>query len=746
MLSRKVFERKIIFKIIFLMIIFFIGFFFRIDSTNIHGISLEEKDFFKDDNGKPYMYELDSYYNYRLTKNYLTHGYMGDKFVGDLEWDSYSYSPPGVPMDYPPLIVYLTALTFIIINFFTNAPLLNICFWLPAIIAPLAGIITYLFVMRFSGDFSGLIAGILVNISPLYLLRTVPGWFDTDMFNVIFPLLITWLFMESIYSKNLRKKSLFSFSAAFAMFLFSTAWNGWQYIFYFISLFTFFYLIWLKLNSKKVKNCFLALLIFFIFSLAFIFFFTGYINFIKPFSGLLELTKLIGFQSLWSPWPNLYITISELQIPTFDAFVSDVGVLILFLGILGFLLIFRLMFNQKMLNTFLKTKSKFFYLFILSWLLLGFLSILKGARFIILIIPPLAITAGITVGILLGYIENFNKNKKMSSFLSIIFLLIIILPSFLNAYASLQMLKPGVDDDLWDSALWIRTNTSNDTIIISDWSYGHFLTGIAERPVSFDGRSAYIETVPVRKFYGDNLTFNGKIPNTSREYWIARAFSTDNETLSVGIFTMLANSGDSAYLTLENYTKNTTKSVKILNDILGVDSYSAEMILINKYNFNEKETSEILNYTHYKQNKPFIIFTCDGMIRTGKWDFHFGTWNFENEKGGNYSYSVGNLKINQSEIRSTNNVTGDFERGILRWNDEYPFCVIQVKNGNTKKRYINQKSKFCIVLQYDSQKVVIIDKKFENSLFTNLVLEKSNTSYFKSIYQNKEVTIWKIKK
>ena len=51
---------------------------------------------------------------------------------------------------------------------------------------------------------------------------------------------------------------------------------------------------------------------------------------------------------------------------------------------------------------------------------------------------------------------------------------------------------------------------------------------------------AYIETVPTRKYDNNPFGFNGKSPNTSREYWIYRALSTSNETLSVGILNMIA--------------------------------------------------------------------------------------------------------------------------------------------------------------------------------------------------------------
>ena len=123
--------------------------------------------------------------------SHLTHGYMGDTKVNGTEWDFHSYAPSGVPMDYPPLIVYLTAFIYKLANLFASVPLLVVCFWLPAFVGPLAGVVAYFFVRRYTNNYGAAFAGILAVTAPLYFIRTVPGWFDTDMFNVFFPLLVT---------------------------------------------------------------------------------------------------------------------------------------------------------------------------------------------------------------------------------------------------------------------------------------------------------------------------------------------------------------------------------------------------------------------------------------------------------------------------------------------------------------------------------------------------------------------------
>ena len=129
--------------------IFLIGFFIRLDYIRLSGVPISDKEFYEDQNGLPYMYEFgDSYYHYRLTKNFLDHGYLGDTKINGREWDMHSYYPPGVPMDYPPLIVYIAAFVYKLINLFTSVPLITVCFWIPAFTGPLAGIVAYFFTRR----------------------------------------------------------------------------------------------------------------------------------------------------------------------------------------------------------------------------------------------------------------------------------------------------------------------------------------------------------------------------------------------------------------------------------------------------------------------------------------------------------------------------------------------------------------------------------------------------------------------
>lgn len=735
----KILSKEVIKKVIIILIIFIIGFSIRIESFNLHGISVNEKAFYQDPNGLPYMYELDSYYNYRLTQNLVDHGYLGDAIINSTEWDLHSYSP-GVPLDYPPLLPYLTAFFYKIINLFISTPLIVVSFWLPAIIGPLCGIPAYLLVKKMTNDYGGLAAGILAVTAPFYLIRTVPGWFDTDMFNILLPLLIILFFIEAVQHENKKMSMFFAILSAISMFLFAMAWNGWQYLFYIIVLFCIFYIITGKLKKKNMKNYFNVFIVFSAVSLLLIGI-VNYSNILNLAFGPLEFILINSNQHPWAPWPDLYVSVSELGNPSLKEIWDGLNPITFILGILGFFAMASILIKKDAGINFRKIDS-FFYLLLVVWTIAGFIALMKGARFIILLLPPLIISSGILVGISMEYLKKYlisKKRENLIKFSYIFIVIILIFSSFLSINASLK-LTPMANDNLWDSAIWIQNNTHNNTVIFTEWSYGHFLSSIADRPVAFDGRSAYIETLPLRQFYNNSL-YNPKSPSTSREYWIDRAFSTSDESLSLGIFRMISTSGDKGYLILDKYTGNTTKSIEILNNILGLDKESALKVLTVNYNLNEENAKEVIKYTHPDNPNPFVILTNEKMISGAKWTFYFGEWDFANGHKGNYTYSTGKFNLSRDTINSTNNITGNLNN--LTWNGKTPYCITIITNNKTSEQYLNKNSDFCIILIMNSNKSIVIDKESKNSLFTKLVIERKNTKLFKSVYENEKISVWK---
>lgn len=706
--------------IITLAIIFVVGVFLRLETVDLDtSTTNNDKSFYLDQNGIPYMYEIDSYYNYRLTQNFIHHGYLGDIKINGSDFDLHSYFPPGRSANYPPLIVYIAAFFYDLVNIFFEVPLLVICFWIPAFIAPLAGIVAFFLVKRVSNNYGAFSAGILTVTVPYYFNRSVPGFFDTDMFNIIFPLLIIWCLVEANRTKNYKLMIIFSVLASLTTAMFSVAWQGWIYIFFVIIFSFLIYYLGSKILKKKINNTGSVFIIYMIISIISVFLF-NYNTGLDVFS----ISLTVSSSNLPGFWPNFFVSVSELASPSLKNIITGIGISF-FLGIMGLFWIFRVLINKEMKKRYLNKMTWFLYTILIVSIILGFYAVNNGIRYIIVLLPPLIISTGIMVGIFREYVKVFGKRlswiKKRNLFIKIFSLAIVILiclPAIYNVY-DMNLQVPMVNDDLWFATDWVHNNTPENTVVISEWSYGHFFSAFSGRHVSIDGGSQ----------------------NSQRNYWIYRAFSTDNDNLSLGIFRMLSTSGDSAFSTLNSYTNNKTMSVLILNNILGVDKKTATNLLLNNYSFTKSQAESIVKLTHPDNKVPFVVITHPGMINAGYWFFYFGDWNFKNHKGANYTYSHGNAEINGSFLNSTNGVNMNIKTGEITFNGMEPYCVTLITNNTNHKRYVDRSSNYCVFI-IDYKTVVVIDKKFENSMFTKIVLERSNSTVFKPLYANKSVVVW----
>ncbi|WP_337972209.1 STT3 domain-containing protein [Methanobacterium petrolearium] len=358
--------------IIIILVIFSLVFFLRAEAADIGGVPDNYKSYYQEETGLPYFSEMDSYYNYRLTSNFIEHGYLGDTIQNGTDWDLHSFFPPGRSAEYPPLIVWVTAFFYYLANLFGDYPLLAVSFWTPAVIASLCVIPAYLFVRRITNDYGGITAGVLVGVATFYFSHTFVGFFDTDMFNMILPLFVVWFFSESITATDNRKKMIYAVLAAFSMLVFSLAWEGWWYIFYLVVFVAIVYLLvskylfkmdsfklWSEYSSKKQwlleQPVLLPLIIFIVLSLVLMFMawgsslFTYYL--IQPISA----TKLQAATHTAS-YPNVFISVGELQVPDISTVVVDVGGVIPFVcGIFGLCIIF---WNLRIQKARAKGKSK----------------------------------------------------------------------------------------------------------------------------------------------------------------------------------------------------------------------------------------------------------------------------------------------------------------------------------------------------------------------------------------------------
>jgi len=343
-----------------IILLFIFAFSIRAEAVNISAVPQLEKSFYEDSTGLPYYSEIDSYYNLRNTQTYLEHGYIGDAVINGTDYDLLSYAPPGSPSTTAPMIVYLTAFTYKFVNLFAKIPLTTVAFWLPAIIGSLVVIPAYLFIRRITNDYGGITAAILAATAPAYLSHNFAGFFSTEMFNVLIPLLIVWFFVESIRANNLRDRSIYVVLSALVLYIFSLSWFGWIYSFYLVVGVGIIYLIasyLLKFEPIKKRSEYknigrwfidqpivFALVIFIVLSAILTLISVGSSGFFSTILEPLGFTQLQASTLAHSTYPNALVSVAELQLPTLTDAISDVGgyFVVAFAAIGVFLLFWRL--------------------------------------------------------------------------------------------------------------------------------------------------------------------------------------------------------------------------------------------------------------------------------------------------------------------------------------------------------------------------------------------------------------------
>ncbi|MCD7782205.1 MAG: dolichyl-diphosphooligosaccharide--protein glycosyltransferase subunit STT3 [Methanosphaera sp.] len=653
----------------------------RAETINIGGVSdPSQKELYQDDSGMPYFTEIDSYYNYRLTENYLETGHLGDTVVNGTDWDSLSTSPNGREADYQPLIIMLAAWTYTFLNSFMEVSLTQVAFWLGPAVASLAVIPAFIMVKRSTNSTCGAtVAALIVGLAPAYFSHTYGGFFDTDMFNVLLPLLITLFLTESVYARKTPYKVLYAVISALCLGLFSMAWSGYAYmvLLTFGALLLYLpvsYLVdrkdgreipsiieWLKNNPVTI-----TLIVFYIVS-AIVLAITVGGSMFETISSTLGMSISLQSATAGSAYPNVYVSVGEMQVPDVIDIINESGGVFTILYAIGGIGILAYVLRKKAVNksketidtkAVTKTEDKkvrskrytpktkkadelkeevhkhkfipgrfeynqdekynqlFMFVLLLLWICGLAIMLTQGTRFIEQFSVPVALLSGIFVGISIKYVDLKTEQKSYVTIIALVLLVLAVVSPLYADHTTSSSSVGSTNDDMYNALTWIKENTAENTVIASWWDYGHLFTQVADRQVVFDGGSQ----------------------NNMRAYWIGNALQTSNEDLSAGILRMLANSGEEASDTLDLYTNDTGTSVAILNEILPMDKDTARSTLTGTYGLTEQEANSVVDLTHPDDTKPVVLLLSSDMLSKASWWSYFGTWDFENQNATHYTY------------------------------------------------------------------------------------------------------------
>ncbi|MBI4144492.1 FKBP-type peptidyl-prolyl cis-trans isomerase [Candidatus Woesearchaeota archaeon] len=622
------------------------------------------------EDGKTYTYmpDIDPYNYIRLARNYLDKGILGDRIKDGKQWDDHVIAPRGSTTDPHDLHPYVIAYFHKIVSLFRKVPLMESANYLPVVLMFLSFIPAYFLASRYGGWIGGFFAVAMLGLHPAVIGRTLWGHADTDAYNILFPMLISFLFLAGFHEKEKSKQWAFAGICGFVIGLYSIAWGGWWYIFDFIlATFGVYAIIRIlyALGLFSSWRAFLSDMRWLVGILALVLLIGLFVEkFVVAGVAIIALIVLaVVYQVIKGSklsgilvdsrlknavlYGIVLVVVSAIFVSLFQGRVS--GFLDAPFAPFGFTMIKEASASNLWPNVYttvaelnpisLKDVVRQFgnYLLLLSligiglclfmrdehnhreagysiflaiWFFAAMYATTKGVRFVMMMVPPFAIAFGISAGLLVKVIGDFClKNFGIKKWITTLIIFVLFALSMSSTVGSSYGLSrndvPIMNDAWYNTLVEIRESSMANAIITSWWDYGHHFKYVADRPVTFDGAWQ----------------------NTPMAHWVGKLFLTEDEEESIGILRMLDCGGNQAFEKVNEVINFTPASIKIINSLTVSNKEEAARILKASL-FNDSQIKEVLGFTHCEPPEAFVIASNDMIGKGGVWA-HFGSWNFE---------------------------------------------------------------------------------------------------------------------
>ena len=629
------------------------------------------KAFFQDEGGKNYMPDIDPYYWFRYVKNIVEHGHPGDVLKEGKPYDNHQLAPLGRFVQPDLFHVYFLVYFYKFLHFFApDLSIMRSMFYYPVFVSAICVLLVFLIARKIAGNAGGFFAGLMMAVNVAFLGRTLFGHADSDAWVVLFPLIVTWLFVSTIDAKSTLKIIIFTVLAGFFSGLFTFAWSGWWYIFDFLLATiatTFVYLVLTSFDEIKkgigfiysniaIRNILIMGIIYFVSTAIFAVLFSDFSTFTHSFLGPLSFPSLKQPVST-SLWPNVLTTVAELNEGSLDSIINSIGgKFLFFISLLGlilaisrnsamkrfdfvyimgttlfywaYFLLGRFGFDISVFGFFVwimlpiflrigiavykKDSSYDFKLAILLslWVVSTIFASIKGIRFTLLLAPAFSVAFGVALAKIYEYSTKWlTKELKIHKVICSSILIVLLLLPFVNPIRG-AVSASGSDlpivNDAWYNALAAIKQNSSENAIITSWW-------------DFGHHFKAIADRPV--------TFDGTTQTSPAAHWVGKLLMTDNEVEAAGILRMLDCGSNSAYNELHSINNDTHLSIKILKEIILLSKKEAEKKLM-QYGFNKSQIDKILSFSHCNPPEGYFIASEDMIGKSGVWA-HFGSWNFE---------------------------------------------------------------------------------------------------------------------
>lgn len=519
----------------------------------------------------------------------------------------------------PPLLSYITFL----VKSVTSFNLETIATFLPPLLSAFTAVSIYILCcLIFAYSFptgstptssslitSAFLASLFTLISPTYLERSAFGWYDTDVLNLCFPLIICILSLKFLFSHNNKERSFLILTIYIVFTLFLFWWDQTKRGVFLFSFFPLFFCMVTLLRQKKIsfKICLLYLLPFILFAIFF-----------------LQPDFFIRFKKTFN-----YFTANDTLFRATALGVKE-QVDLHFLDIIDKIYGNKPIFLLSTAGLFILIWRNPFVLLITTPLILVTLLAFKASRFALFGAP----LVGLGVGYLSFYI--LQKIKFNSIAKSIIFLILIFLSLLSYQFHINDLLNrvPARSPLFFDYISSIKQKLPSGSLIWTTWGHGHPMITYTNYRVIADGM-----------YHSSKLQFITNFPlYTSDKKLSANWISFFSKHGADGIekFNKLIGRSDNQYV----------ETLTLLKQLFSIGPQQSTEYLST--NMPEVHIKEVLDYTFPGDQNTTYLF-IDPTFLLSEWDV-IGSWNIEQQKSqsGNLAVlDIMTIKENEISVRYT---------------------------------------------------------------------------------------------
>lgn len=560
---------------------------------------------YQDSQGQTYLMELDCWHWARYVDNVLRLGHPGDKVVEGKQFDSLMLAPLGSYLPWNQFLFYFSAFLYKAFCLIRPLPLYTFLFYLPLFFITIFIIILLLFSFQGGGNLSAIVTCLFVGLAPVFLIYSSAGWFDMDILNLLFPILIVWFYLLANESISYKRRFFWICFSSFWLGLFSFTWIGWWFILLIIIIYEiysllnliFVYFQYKEKNPKLFKQHIFSFLFFVLLSFFWVVIFSG----LEPWKVLYSQVKevlILNKPLTASLWPNILSTVRELRKANLQQIVNLSGGILLFTFLLFSILALFLLSRHNQRYTAFQREA---ITIMVIWFFSLFFACFRGERFVNFLVIPL----GMFLGWFLNTVFKYLRNKKKRWLIGLLIMLILVFSDtmIMRANKMANTLFPAMNDTWYQTLIKIKETTPLNTIVNSWWDFGDWFKTVSKRRVIFDGQSQ----------------------NTPQAYWMAKVLVTQNEEEAIRILRMLNNGGNQAFEIINEKLKEPFKSIFLLKKLISSEPQIAKENLVK---FLPNTTGEkVMKLLFEQPPRAFFLvdYTMPLKMNTisylGNWDF-----------------------------------------------------------------------------------------------------------------------------